>query len=40
MGVASWLEPVLSWPRRFIVGHDEEAEASGGKALVTSGEPG
>ncbi len=24
MGVASWLEPVLSWPRRFIVGNDDE----------------
>jgi hypothetical protein len=27
MGVASWLEPVLSWPRRFIVGADDEATA-------------
>jgi len=40
MGVASWLEPVLSWPRRFIVGYDEEAESGGGKALAASGEPG
>jgi uncharacterized protein len=24
MGVTSWLEPVLSWPRRFIVGADDE----------------
>ncbi|HXS66875.1 MAG TPA: ATP-binding protein [Streptosporangiaceae bacterium] len=24
MGVAGWLEPVLSWPRRFIVGNDDE----------------
>ena len=24
MGVAGWLEPVLSWPRRFIVGADDE----------------
>jgi uncharacterized protein len=24
MGVASWLEPVLSWPRRFIVGAAQE----------------
>jgi hypothetical protein len=24
MGVAGWLEPVLSWPRRFIVGGDDE----------------
>jgi hypothetical protein len=25
MGVASWLEPVLSWPRRFIVGADDQS---------------
>ncbi|HEX9064688.1 MAG TPA: ATP-binding protein [Streptosporangiaceae bacterium] len=25
MGVAGWLEPVLSWPRRFIVGYDSGA---------------
>jgi len=25
MGVAGWLEAVLSWPRRFIVGADDEA---------------
>jgi hypothetical protein len=24
MGVAGWLEPVLSWPRRFIVGCEDE----------------
>jgi hypothetical protein len=24
MGVVGWLEPVLSWPRRFIVGGDDE----------------
>ncbi len=27
MGVAGWLEAVLSWPRRFIVGDDELAGA-------------
>ncbi len=27
MGVAGWLEPVLSWPRRFIVGCDDELTA-------------
>jgi hypothetical protein len=27
MGVASWLEPVLSWPRRFIVGADDQSGA-------------
>jgi hypothetical protein len=24
MGVAGWLEPILSWPRRFIVGYEED----------------
>ncbi|SRR5579875_327578 len=28
MGVAGWLEPVLSWPRRFIVGGDDEQVAA------------
>jgi helicase HerA-like protein len=28
MGIAGWLEPVLSWPRRFIVGADDQAVAS------------
>jgi hypothetical protein len=28
MGIAGWLEPVLSWPRRFIVGADDPASAS------------
>jgi len=37
MGVASWLEPVLSWPRRFIVGYDGDADP-GGQALVASGD--
>jgi DNA helicase HerA-like ATPase len=27
MGIAGWLEPVLSWPRRFIVGADDQAVA-------------
>ena len=27
MGVAGWLEPVLSWPRRFIVGSDDDLAA-------------
>jgi uncharacterized protein len=25
MGVAGWLEGVLSWPRRFVVGADDQA---------------
>jgi hypothetical protein len=29
MGVVGWLEPILSWPRRFIVGGDERFAASG-----------
>jgi len=28
MGIAGWLEPVLSWPRRFIVGADDQVVAS------------
>jgi hypothetical protein len=28
MGIAGWLEPVLSWPRRFITGADDQAAAS------------
>ena len=28
MGVVGWLEPVLSWPRRFIVGSDDQATAT------------
>lgn len=29
MGVVGWLEPVLSWPRRFIVGGDERFAETG-----------
>jgi DNA helicase HerA-like ATPase len=28
MGVAGWLEAVLSWPRRFIVGNEDQAAVS------------
>jgi hypothetical protein len=28
MGVTGWLEAVLSWPRRFIVGSDDQASSS------------
>jgi hypothetical protein len=24
MGIVGWLEAVLSWPRRFIVGSDDQ----------------
>ena len=27
MGIVGWLEPVLSWPRRFIIGADDQASA-------------
>jgi uncharacterized protein len=27
MGVAGWLEAVLSWPRRFVVGADDQASS-------------
>jgi hypothetical protein len=29
MGVVGWLEPVLSWPRRFIVGYDADTDHDG-----------
>ncbi len=32
MGVAGWLEAVLSWPRRFIVGGDDELIAAQARA--------
>jgi hypothetical protein len=32
MGVTSWLEAVLSWPRRFIVGSDDQASMSAAAA--------
>jgi hypothetical protein len=28
MGIVGWLEAVLSWPRRFIVGTDDQVVAS------------
>ena len=37
MGVASWLESVLSWPRRFIVGYDSGA-GRGDQVPVASGD--
>ncbi len=30
MGVAGWLETVLSWPRRFIAGYEDEPAGSVG----------
>jgi hypothetical protein len=36
MGVVGWLEPVLSWPRRFIVGHDAQADHDSGRAPVAA----
>ena len=36
MGVAGWLEPVLSWPRRFIVGYDASADQAE-RALAAGG---
>ncbi len=37
MGVAGWLEPVLSWPRRFIVGNDDELTLVAGTQPVAAG---
>jgi len=28
MGIVGWLEAVLSWPRRFIVGTDDQVAAA------------
>jgi hypothetical protein len=36
MGIAGWLESVLSWPRRFIVGSDDQVAASAPSAASTS----
>jgi uncharacterized protein len=36
MGVVGWLEPVLSWPRRFIVGYGAQSVHDGGAAPVTA----
>jgi DNA helicase HerA-like ATPase len=36
MGVTGWLEPVLSWPRRFIVGCDDEIAQAAGAQPVTA----
>jgi hypothetical protein len=30
MGIAGWLEPVLSWPRRFIAGDGPPASGPAG----------
>ena len=36
MGIAGWLESVLSWPRRFIVGSDDQVAASAPSAAPAS----
>jgi hypothetical protein len=36
MGIAGWLESVLSWPRRFIVGSDDQVAASAPSAASAS----
>ena len=33
MGVVGWLEPVLSWPRRFIVGYDADTDRDAGSGV-------
>ncbi len=37
MGVVGWLEPVLSWPRRFIVGSDNDMATSAAADLQPVG---
>jgi hypothetical protein len=34
MGIVGWLEAVLSWPRRFIVGSDDQVAASAGSSAA------
>ncbi|HXP21134.1 MAG TPA: ATP-binding protein [Streptosporangiaceae bacterium] len=37
LGVAGWLEPVLSWPRRFIVGCDDQIAAAAAERHLVAG---
>ncbi len=37
MGVTGWLEAVLSWPRRFIVGADDQAVSSAREPIRVAG---
>ncbi len=37
MGIVGWLETVLSWPRRFIVGSDDLAAASAPPSAAAAG---
>jgi uncharacterized protein len=37
MGVTGWLEPVLSWPRRFIVGADDQAVSPAREPIRVAG---
>jgi len=37
MGIAGWLVPVLSWPRRFIVGGDDQITAAAADRQMTAG---
>jgi hypothetical protein len=36
MGIVGWLEAVLSWPRRFIVGSDDQVAASAPSSSAAS----
>jgi hypothetical protein len=36
MGIVGWLEAVLSWPRRFIVGSDDQAAPTAPSSASTS----
>ena len=36
MGIVGWLEAVLSWPRRFIVGSDDQAAATAPSSATTA----
>jgi hypothetical protein len=36
MGIVGWLEAVLSWPRRFIVGGEDQAVVAAPSSAATS----
>ena len=39
MGIVGWLEAVLSWPRRFIVGSDDQVAASAPASAGSASSP-
>jgi hypothetical protein len=37
MGIVGWLEAVLSWPRRFIVGGEDQVATAPPSAAASNG---